>query len=438
MNQQFSPKQLELFPSEKPEKTPNQTSTFSDNLSLPIHRWFRYSAGFSATWVTDIIQQEKAKGRHRILDPFVGSGTTLLAAESCNVEAIGIEAHPFIARIAKIKLYWRENPLEFRKYALGILREAKSLETTSSTQDISEYPQLIHKCFTAKSLNQLNSIKKALENRRDNGKLSELTWLALTSILRECSTAGTAQWQYVLPNKTKTKIREPYEAFLAKIYLMGEDMIKQQQNSLNKAAILYREDARECNSIPDGWADLIITSPPYANNYDYADATRLEMSFLGEISGWGDLQKTVRQYLIRSCTQHAAKLNKEIDGILKSPLLAPIFEEITNTCNLLSAERKDRGGKKSYHAMVAAYFSDMAKVWLALRRVTVEGGLVIFVVGDSAPYGVYVPVDRWLGELALAAGFKTYKFEKIRDRNTKWKNRKHRVPLHEGILWVEG
>jgi len=162
------------------------------------------------------------------------------------------------------------------------------------------------------------------------------------------------------------------------------------------------------------------------------------MSFLGEISGWGDLQKAVRQYLIRSCTQHAAKLNKEIDGILKSPLLAPIFEEITNTCSLLSAERKNRGGKKSYHAMVAAYFSDMAKVWLALRRVTVEGGLVIFVVGDSAPYGVYVPVDKWLGELALAAGFKTYKFEKIRDRNTKWKNRKHRVPLHEGILWVEG
>jgi len=275
MNQQFSPKQLELFPSKKLEKTPNKTSTFSDNLSLSIHRWFRYSAGFSATWVTDIIQQEKAKGRHRILDPFVGSGTTLLAAESCNVEAIGIEAHPFVARIAQTKLYWRENPREFRKYALGILQEAKSLETTSSAQDISEYPQLIHKCFTVKSINQLNSIKKALENRRDNGKLSELTWLALTSILRECSTAGTAQWQYVLPNKTKTKIREPYEAFLAKIYLMGEDMIKQQQNSFNKAAFLYREDARECNSIPSRWADLIVTSPPYSNNYDYADATRL-------------------------------------------------------------------------------------------------------------------------------------------------------------------
>jgi hypothetical protein len=73
-----------------------------------------------------------------------------------------------------------------------------------------------------------------------------------------------------------------------------------------------------------------------------------------------------------------------------------------------------------------------------LRRVTDTGCRVCFVIGDSAPYGVYVPVDQWLGELALAAGFASCHFEKIRDRNIKWRNRKHRVPLHEGRLWVEG
>jgi hypothetical protein len=51
---------------------------------------------------------------------------------------------------------------------------------------------------------------------------------------------------------------------------------------------------------------------------------------------------------------------------------------------------------------------------------------------------VYVPVDKWLGELAIYAGFYSYEFEKLRDRNTKWKNRKHRVPLHEGRLWIKG
>ena len=58
-------------------------------------------------------------------------------------------------------------------------------------------------------------------------------------------------------------------------------------------------------------------------------------------------------------------------------------------------------------------------------------------IGDSAPYGIHIPVESWLGELAISADFKSYSFHKLRDRNIKWKNRKHRVPLHEGLLWVQ-
>ena len=61
-----------------------------------------------------------------------------------------------------------------------------------------------------------------------------------------------------------------------------------------------------------------------------------------------------------------------------------------------------------------------------------------WVVGDSAPYGVYIPVDDWLGTLAVSLGFKDYSFETVRGRNEKWKNRKHQVPLKEGRLWIDG
>jgi len=88
--------------------------------------------------------------------------------------------------------------------------------------------------------------------------------------------------------------------------------------------------------------------------------------------------------------------------------------------------------------MVACYFADLARVWKALRRVCRRPARACFVVGDSAPYGVHVPVAEWLGRLALEAGFTAYEFEKTRDRNVKWKNRKHRVPLCEGRLWVQG
>lgn len=426
--------QMKLFSVGEEETTKiDTTSTFLDNLSLPIHRWFRYSAGFSALWVRQLIEQEKKRGRSRVLDPFSGSGTLLLEAEFCNVEAMGVEAHPFVARIAKAKLHWQQNPKVFRDYAFSILEQAKKNEI-----DASESPKLIKNCYPPETLTRLESLRRAWNNAADGSPVSELTWLALASILRQCSPVGTAQWQYVLPAKTKAKVLDPYEAFIIKILLISDDMTRRLSQVHGPKATLYWDDARICSQIPDGWANLVITSPPYANNYDYADATRLEMSFFGEIRGWGDLQDAIRKYLVRSCTQHVAKLQGETYQIINEPLLEPIQKELTETCEQLEAEKDKHGGKKPYHTMIAAYFSDMAKVWIALRRVTSPNALVCFVVGDSAPYGVHVPVDRWLGELAVAAGFTSYTFEKTRDRNVKWKNRKHNVPLHEGRLWIEG
>lgn len=195
---------------------------------------------------------------------------------------------------------------------------------------------------------------------------------------------------------------------------------------------------RECRSVPDGWATLVITSPPYANNYDYADATRLEMTFLREISGWGDLQEAVRRHLVRACSQHVPPGSVDLDATLAHADLAPIRDEISEVCRQLSEVRLERGGKKTYNNMVACYFLDMARVWKALRRACATPSEVCFVLGDSAPYGVYVPVAEWHGRLAVAAGFTSWSFERLRDRNTKWKNRKHRVPLCEGRLWVQG
>lgn len=190
--------------------------------------------------------------------------------------------------------------------------------------------------------------------------------------------------------------------------------------------------------MPDGFAELIITSPPYPNNYDYADATRLEMTFMGEIHGWGDLQGKVRRHLVRSCSQHVPEKTVRLGEVLSAPEVSPIQPGIREVCSQLGEVRLRRGGKKTYHLMVACYFLDLAKVWRALRRVCSSPCSVCFVVGDSAPYGVHVPVPEWLGQLAVAAGFSGYRFERVRDRNTKWKNRKHRVPLCEGRLWVEG
>lgn len=425
--------ELDLFPDEiKTEQ--DYSATFAGNMTLPVHKWYRYTAGFSAAWVNELIQREKLNGRTKIIDPFAGSGTVLLESEFENVESMGIEAHPYVYRIAKAKLAWNYPAEKFKKSSLAFLQKAKKQNITKT-----DFPKLIASCYPIEVIQKLEALKQTWLEEKQEQEIKDFTWFIITSILRVTSPVGTAQWQYIQPTKTKSKVVDPFIAFESKVHDMFMDMQKMQKRILTIAdSKIFNEDARDIKSIPKGWGDLVITSPPYANNYDYADATRLEMTFWGDISGWADLQDSVRKHLVRACTQHVSKLGSEIDEILLNPKLSVIKSELIEVYETLKIERLKHGGKKNYHFMIAAYFTDLAEVFHSLRRVTSKNCLMCFVIGDSAPYGVYVPVDKWLGELAIAAGFESYSFEKLRDRNTKWKNRKHTVPLHEGRLWIKG
>ena len=411
--------------------------TFTDNMKLPIHRWVRYSAGFSADWVQEIIRQNFPDRRPVILDPFAGSGTTLIAAAQVSAHAIGFESHPFVYRMAAAKLQWhRVAAVDFLAAVADLIARAQALQPQVVTGTAAP---LLLKCYTPESLASLFALKAAYELlAHKNTPLADLLWLTITAALRACSYVGTAQWQYVLPNKRKATTKAPYAAVLAKAHEIAGDMLAAQSQHHSAAAKIYLQDVRDQSTVEPGSVDLVITSPPYPNNYDYADATRLELTFWGEIERWSDLQDKVRQYIIRSCSQHSAAEKLVLEELLQLPSLKVISAELRVVCEKLGAVRLEKAGKKTYHTMVAAYFADLAATFIQLRRLCRSGANMYFVVGDSAPYGIYVPVDQWLGQLALAAGFKSYRFDKLRDRNTKWKNRKHRVPLHEGCLWIEG
>lgn len=411
-----------------------RTPTFVDNMKLPVHGWFRFSAGFSAAWATSIIRDYSGSDKTKVvLDPFAGVGTTLLAAEEAGVRSYGIEAQPFIKRIAESKLLWSAPPEEFLAFAEQMLQRAHNIDAP-----IFGYPSLITRCYPPDTLDQLHRLKTAYEEIADNGPASELAWLALVATLRISSPVGTAPWQYILPKVKKVNTPTPFHAFAARVTKMASDMRDRQGSIAIRAATIIFGDARTADDIEGESVDFVVTSPPYANNYDYADATRLEMTFFGDVTGWGELHKVARRHLVRSCSQHVSIDRLNLVATLETLSETPIYDEISTVCRELEQERLKHGGKKDYHLMIAAYFSDLYAVWKTLRRVCKPASRICFVIGDSAPYGVYAPVHEWLGKLALTAGFSAFNFEKIRDRNVKWKNRKHRVPLQEGHLWVEG
>ncbi len=103
---------------------------------------------------------------------------------------------------------------------------------------------------------------------------------------RPVSHVGTAQWQYVLPNRRRSN-RGVGEAFEQQVKIIASDMVGGRWSALRQRSSSTAKLRPFANSYPEAWATHVICSPPYANNYDYADATRLEQTMLGEIKGWG-------------------------------------------------------------------------------------------------------------------------------------------------------
>jgi len=101
-------KQLELFEIDAFLIEDNGSSYFSDpsfavNKTLPIHRWVPWIAGFSSSFVRDILESF-LKGTGTVLDPFSGVGTTLIEAMLLGHHAVGFEINPYAALACRVKI----------------------------------------------------------------------------------------------------------------------------------------------------------------------------------------------------------------------------------------------------------------------------------------------------------------------------------------------
>jgi hypothetical protein len=327
--------QLNLFSDSERAETNTRASrsgTFVDNMALPVHRWFRYSAGFAAQWVDQVLRDWHIGSGCTVLDPFAGSGTVPVVCETLALQSVGIEAHPFVARICKAKLLWKTPIDRVNSFATKILKSAHH-----SKSDISDYASLVRRSFDDPILSVLHGLKSSWLSLQDNSPESEIVWLALTAILRPTSKAGTAQWQYILPNKTKKNVVHPSFAFQQQIEMMKSDMRWMQACAPTSGARIVTGDARALVNANIGLVDAVITSPPYANNYDYADALRFEMTFWGEVSAWGDIHDAVRKKLIVSSSQHSSRERLKLDDLLASEFIKPTetnFRKRLRSCQI--------------------------------------------------------------------------------------------------------
>jgi DNA modification methylase len=419
----------------------SRLGTFQDCLRSPVHRWFKYPAGFSYRLVEMFIEELRLTQSHWILDPFMGSGTVNVVAKQRGVNSIGIEAHPFIHWVARVKCFWEFDMKRLHRKLSELLAYVSYPSSAElHQQDLTEFPELLHKCFSEPNLRKLKFIRETIGNFDLLPEERNFFLLALVATLRAATKAG-AGWPYIAPSKYHAKQeRDTIVVFSQTVNMFYQDLltINAERCLPSPDCNLLLHDARQPYPLDEASVDLVITSPPYLNNYDYADRTRLELYFLGWAKSWHDITTQVRERLIISSTTQVrrAGFNEEpLNDELKNN--APIiYKELRTKITQLSHIRSKKGGKKSYDLMVASYFNDMLQAMKQVYRVLKTKAPFVLVLGDSAPYGVHIPTDIYLGEMALGLGFQQYAIQTLRGRGEKWRSnpQRHKMTLKEVLL----
>ena len=414
-----------------------QYGTFKDSLQAPIHRWFTYPAGYSYKLVEAKIGEHGIRPGQRVGDPFVGTGTTCLAAKLLGVDSVGVEAHPFVHGIAQAKMDFEHSVSRLEKEAMRIQGAAADMYETPPS--INGWPDLVYKCFSEDNLTRLAVLRAAVEAGRP--RYRPFFKVALTATLRDTTSAG-AGWPYIAPSKfAERKVqRDAFAEFEKRSALMVRDV----------ASVMARKRPASRHQVVQGDArmfschagaqslDMVLTSPPYLNNYDYADRTRLETYFWGLYESWSEITEQVRDRLIVAATTQIRRC--AMSGAVRLPGIASVspsvHESLSASVDALTAVREEKRGKKSYDLMAANYFEDMLKVLLEVYISLRPGAPFILVLGDSAPYGVHIATDELIAQLSLDIGFSEASIQVIRTRGDKWAGnpQRHKVPLRESIV----
>lgn len=410
-----------------------------DNAKSPIHNWYKFTAGFSHRFVDEIIVLEnlKRKKDSQIFDPFAGCGTTLVSSQKVGVPAVGNEGQLFMYDVIRAKLNWKLDGEEFENLLQFIKEE---MNDGLSDFDHENTPHaLLKSLYTENTLAKLYLIKQAILSI-GSLKYKLFFKLALSQTLHKVSIHPIAV-PYISRNKILNHTDLPWEFFESISRQMFTDTVEHYDKK--KTSKIHFQDSRtKNNQIEKGECNLCITSPPYLNNLDYGEVSKVHSHFFEITDNWNDITKKVRKKLVTGATTHYNESEFILENFRGSEFYLAnkqIAEGLISTTQKIKASAKEKDGKKSFDILTLLYFQDMFDVLTEIRRVVRRRNNAYLILGDSAPYGVHVPTTDILGRMSQNIGFSTYNIHKIRSRGTKWKTLKHRhsLELTENVLVIK-
>ena len=386
----------------------------------PVHDWYRFVLSFPPHLVQTYLHRFGIGSLDTVLDPFCGTGTTLVECKKSGIPSVGIESNPMARFASGVKVDWSIGVGRLRQYAEAV---GSSTKRTLTQQGIAEWNDL--PLFTASDgppgplLDLSDAQSKLLLKNSISSLPLHKTLVLLEAIDRQGSPQEQQYGRLALANALVNHIGNlkfgpevgvghvKHDARVVDVWIdimhtIASD-IEVHKDRAGIPAKVMEADARDAGKVlePES-VNAVITSPPYPNEKDYTRTTRLESVILGLIRNRQDL-RSLKQSLIRSNTRGVYVTDTDHCEIADNVRIQRIADAIEERRIDLG---KTSGFERMYARVTRLYFGGMHRHLASLRPALRPGAKLAYVVGDQASYlRVMIRTGQILSEIAESLGY---------------------------------
>ena len=388
-----------------------QIVSYQGNKGLPGLRWMKYKEGFSKALVDRFIEE---KSPSDLLDPFSGLGTAPLVASGQGINATGIEIMP-VGVLAATGIAHAANGLdkeEFHTAGKELLRRVSCRKKAGASH---RFPHvgITEKAFPERTEQDIAKAREFID-QIDNLTMRDMLSLACMSILESVSfTRKDGQylrWDYRSGRPLRShvnlgEVQNFIDALENRLQEMENDINEVKDTFGNKYPCFLSGSCLELlRGLPDASVDLVVTSPPYANRYDYTRTYALELAWLGlDKAGFSDL----RQKMLTATVENKSKLawldSLYEDDLDSTRVMYDTQEALNEIVGILNDNRENLSNQNIIR-LIEGYFLEMAVVVSEMSRILRPGGGVIMVNDNVQYHGEEIPVDFILSDFAEKSG----------------------------------
>ena len=389
---------------------------FMANRTAPVHRWVPWIAGYSKHFVADALARF-ATQPSVVLDPFSGVGTTLVEADLAGHEALGFEINPYAAFASRTKLKAHRVAPEALCTAANELRVYSERVLASGVAPVRKPPPGFRTRTPFYSPKVERKVLLALDFiDRATGRVADMLRLAFAATMVDYS-----NYSYEPSLGRKAAVGRPdvedfpvINALAGKVAQMANDAASYRQTRAKRrrrdGRVIEKSFFDGCRDVPGASVDLLITSPPYLNNYHYNRNTRPHLYWLGFCRSPTDL-KRLEALNFGTYWQNARdRATVALDPAIADP-------EIQNTLDELRERNPHKGvyGGRGWANYAALYFNDCARFARGAKWCLRPGATALVVVGNSILQGVPIATDRFLAKIAERCGLEAVAVHTPRD-----------------------